>query len=75
MNDPQASLPFMVTRAPSRPMSTPGTGRGRSQTSSRLPPSSPPFTPSDSEFRADKQKQAQNTRQQAPCHQMHPAAS
>lgn len=60
MYDPQASLPFMATRAPSLPASAPGTSRGRSQTSSQPPPSSPPFTPSDSEFRADKQKQAQS---------------
>lgn len=60
MKEPQASLPFMVTLAPSPPVSAPGTDGGRSRPSSQPPPSSPPFTPSDSEFRADKQKQAQN---------------
>lgn len=34
-------------------VSTPGTGRGRGQAGSQLPPSSPPAIPSDSEFQAD----------------------
>lgn len=50
-----ATLPFMATPVPRLPVGTPGTGRGRSQTSSPQTPSSPPITPSDSEFQADKQ--------------------
>lgn len=64
----------MAMHSPSPALSTPGTGRGRSQTSSQPPPSFAPATLSDSEFRADKQKQAQDTRQQALCHQMCTAA-
>lgn len=70
----QVLFPFMAMHSPSPALSAPGTGRGRSQTRSRPPPSSAPATRSDSEFRADKQKQAQDTRQQALCHQMCTAA-
>ena len=66
-NDPSGFPAFYGDPSPPLPISTPGTGRGRSQAHSLELLSSPRITPSDSEFRADKQKQAR-------CRQMCPAA-